>query len=84
MSAGQRARPQSPAGSGFPPPATAGRQARADERGEYRMICLKCRQRHHEDCPGGSWCDCQHQPTAEAQEAHEVPAGTALSWVRQG
>jgi hypothetical protein len=26
------------------------------------MICVPCRERHHEDCPGGTWCDCQHLP----------------------
>ena len=72
MSAGQRARPRSPAGSGFPPRRRPGRQDRVDERGEVPMICLECRQRHHEDCRGGNWCDCQHQPSPEAQEAHEA------------
>jgi hypothetical protein len=45
------------------------------------MICVPCRQpcrqRHHQDCPGGTWSDCQHLP---AQDAVEPP----LSWVRQG
>ena len=45
------------------------------------MICVECRQRDHEDCRGGTWCDCQHLPS---QEATEAPAETALSWVRQG
>jgi hypothetical protein len=45
------------------------------------MICVECRRRHHGDCRGGNWCDCQHQPAAEAQQAQ---AGLALSWVRQG
>lgn len=27
------------------------------------MICQSCRDRHHEGCRGGTWCDCQHQPT---------------------
>jgi hypothetical protein len=45
------------------------------------MICVSCRKRHHEDCPGDSWCDCQHLPS---QEAAEAPAETPLSWVRQG
>jgi hypothetical protein len=45
------------------------------------MICVPCRQRHHQDCPGGTWCDCQHLPAQDArQEAVEPP----LSWVRQG
>jgi hypothetical protein len=24
------------------------------------MICKPCRDRHHHECRGGSWCDCQH------------------------
>jgi hypothetical protein len=45
------------------------------------MICVPCRQRHHQDCPGGTWCDCQHLPAQDArQDAVEPP----LSWVRQG
>jgi hypothetical protein len=45
------------------------------------MICVACRQRHHESCPGGTWCDCQHQPSPEALQYETEPA---LSWVRQG
>ncbi|WP_300610935.1 hypothetical protein [Trebonia sp.] len=45
------------------------------------MICLPCRQRHHEDCPGGTWCDCQHLPARDASQAASEPS---LSWVRQG
>jgi len=42
------------------------------------MICIPCRKRQHEECPGGTWCDCQHQPpTLSASEP-------ALGWVRQG
>lgn len=26
------------------------------------MICTGCRRMFHEDCPGGTWCDCQHDP----------------------
>lgn len=26
------------------------------------MICGRCADRHHEDCRGGTWCDCQHKP----------------------
>jgi hypothetical protein len=43
------------------------------------MICDACRKRHHEDCPGGTWCDCQHQPPAEVAKEP-----TPLSWLRQG
>jgi hypothetical protein len=45
------------------------------------MVCVQCRRRHHEECPGGTWCDCQHQPSQGAQEDQTEPA---LSWVRQG
>jgi len=42
------------------------------------MICVPCRKHHHDDCPGGTWCDCQHQPSTAASS--DVP----MSWVRQG
>jgi hypothetical protein len=42
------------------------------------MICVPCRERRHEDCPGGNWCDCQHLPAAQPEG--EPP----LSWLRQG
>jgi len=57
------------------------------------MICVACRKRHHEDCPGGNWCDCQHLPApaadaagaaGEGSDADRLPAESALSWVRQG
>jgi hypothetical protein len=54
------------------------------------MVCVACRKRHHEDCPGGNWCDCQHLPApaagaaGEGSDADRVPAESALSWVRQG
>jgi hypothetical protein len=41
------------------------------------MICLSCRQQHHEDCPGGTWCDCQHRKP-------DTDAEPKLGWVRQG
>jgi len=47
------------------------------------MICVACRKQHHEECPGGTWCDCQHLPPAdppETQPGTEPP----LSWIRQG
>lgn len=28
------------------------------------VICQKCREQVHEECPGGTWCDCAHRPTA--------------------
>jgi len=45
------------------------------------MICVDCRRRQHQDCPGGNWCDCQHHVP---QETDEHPAESAMSWVRQG
>lgn len=45
------------------------------------MICATCRGRQHEDCPGGTWCDCQHQASPAEQEAQAEPA---VTWVRQG
>ncbi|WP_344971928.1 hypothetical protein [Streptosporangium fragile] len=42
------------------------------------MICDHCKQRRHEKCRGGSWCDCQHQPPAPK------PRESALGWRRQG
>ncbi|WP_269750639.1 hypothetical protein [Microbispora sp. ATCC PTA-5024] len=43
------------------------------------MICEACAGRRHEECRGGSWCDCQHQQPRETGEA-EPPE----NWVRQG
>ena len=48
------------------------------------MICVSCRRRHHEDCPGGTWCDCQHLPSADAGGDPEHAAEPALNWVHQG
>lgn len=28
------------------------------------FICTGCRNRRHEQCEGGSWCDCQHRSNA--------------------
>src|SRR6202042_1689620 len=41
------------------------------------MICLSCRQQHHEKCPGGTWCDCQHRQP-------DLAAEPQLGWIRQG
>ncbi|MGH3123546.1 MAG: hypothetical protein ACRDRJ_28305 [Streptosporangiaceae bacterium] len=41
------------------------------------MVCHACREQLHEDCPGGTWCDCQHQPPAQAAEPFQ-------GWLRQG
>lgn len=31
------------------------------------MICKVCRENHHGDCRGGTWCDCQHRPGTALQ-----------------
>ncbi|MEU4695995.1 hypothetical protein [Nonomuraea dietziae] len=41
------------------------------------VICEKCKERLHEECRGGSWCDCQHQD-------EETPQESELDWPRQG
>jgi hypothetical protein len=41
------------------------------------MVCAACRERRHDECPGGNWCDCQH---LSAQR----PAEPGLGWVSQG
>ncbi|MBB3726649.1 MULTISPECIES: hypothetical protein [Nonomuraea] len=41
------------------------------------VICEKCKERLHEECRGGSWCDCQHQ-------GEERPQESELDWPRQG
>lgn len=43
------------------------------------MVCEACKDRRHDDCRGGSWCDCQHQGFRVEDEA-EPPE----NWVRQG
>ena len=59
------------------------------------MICVACKVRSHEDCPGGTWCDCQHQPAAGGEaspeeHAHEAGPGPAqanepaVNWIHQG
>ncbi|MBB5964351.1 hypothetical protein [Planomonospora venezuelensis] len=42
------------------------------------MICQQCKDRRHEECRGGSWCDCQHQG------AEPEPRESPLVWPRQG
>ncbi|MEV8632497.1 hypothetical protein AB0395_12645 [Streptosporangium sp. NPDC051023] len=44
------------------------------------MICDRCKEHRHDECRGGSWCDCQHQPAGEAAKPRE----SALDWPRQG
>ncbi|GAA1827327.1 hypothetical protein GCM10009735_73580 [Actinomadura chokoriensis] len=55
------------------------------------MICPPCRERRHEECRGGSWCDCQHRPppaTPEERRRAGRRAGAdgepGVNWRRQG
>ncbi|WP_433462643.1 hypothetical protein [Spirillospora sp. CA-128828] len=57
------------------------------------MICESCRERRHEECRGGSWCDCQHVPAPggerrAAAPGTDPPAGEdaepPVNWRRQG
>jgi len=41
------------------------------------MVCPSCRAQRHDECRGGTWCDCQHQPPAQDAEPR-------LGWIRQG
>jgi len=41
------------------------------------MVCPDCKAQQHGKCPGGTWCDCQHQHPAP-------PAEARLGWIRQG
>nr|MBO2474692.1 hypothetical protein [Actinomycetales bacterium] len=35
--------------------------ARSVGRRRWVMICDACKERRHQDCRGGTWCDCQHR-----------------------
>ncbi|WP_157610142.1 hypothetical protein [Spirillospora albida] len=49
------------------------------------MICQPCRDRRHDQCRGGSWCDCQHQPAREEKKDDGAPSGEPrVNWRRQG
>ncbi|MBO2462416.1 hypothetical protein [Actinomadura violacea] len=63
------------------------------------MICQSCRERHHAECRGGSWCDCQHKaapatpsgPSRPVQGTPPEPSGERVqgaeppvNWKRQG
>jgi hypothetical protein len=41
------------------------------------MICFPCRQRRHTQCPGGTWCCCQHQPGQATPD--QQPTGTDVA-----
>jgi hypothetical protein len=64
--------------AGIPPNAGKRRNPLLAARTIESMICVPCRKHHHDDCPGGTWCDCQHQPSVVTSS--DVP----MSWVRQG
>ncbi|MFC7381411.1 hypothetical protein [Sphaerisporangium rhizosphaerae] len=34
-----------------------------------QVICEECKDHRHDDCRGGSWCDCQHRPADEPRES---------------
>jgi hypothetical protein len=38
---------------------------------------VSCQDQQHDDCPGGTWCDCQHLPP-------QLPPEPGLGWIRQG
>jgi hypothetical protein len=53
------------------------------------MICTPCADRNHGECPGGTWCECQHQPprtvyvpyarTPDAPRSEEIAAGIDIT-----
>ena len=45
------------------------------------MVCTHCREQQHAECPGGTWCDCQHLPLSALPQPADQES---LSWVRQG
>jgi len=36
------------------------------------VICRHCRNRHHDRCHGGSWCDCQHRDPVFVQGNEQI------------
>ncbi|MEO3869134.1 hypothetical protein ABGB18_09915 [Nonomuraea sp. B12E4] len=55
------------------------------------MICDSCKEKRHEDCRGGSWCDCQHQTrthtgptTPDNEDKEEGAQEPRVNWLRQG
>ncbi|MEV5708421.1 hypothetical protein [Actinoallomurus sp. NPDC052274] len=53
------------------------------------MICEACRERRHDECRGGTWCDCQHlPPESDGPEEQRPEAGEGpepgVNWLRQG
>ncbi|WP_433431098.1 hypothetical protein [Nonomuraea sp. CA-141351] len=50
------------------------------------MICESCKEKRHEDCRGGSWCDCQHQTDTrrEPDDTGGQKPEPPMNWLRQG
>lgn len=42
------------------------------------MICEPCRERNHDGCPNGTWCDCQHKKPVGAEDT-ESPLGAVIT-----
>lgn len=36
-------------------------EAGIKEKGMLNFICLACKNKHHNKCVGGTYCDCQHR-----------------------
>lgn len=47
-----------------------------------RFICDACRTNDHDNCPGGTWCDCQHKPRLVDTEVAALALGVAQATVR--
>lgn len=43
------------------------------------MICDACKDHRHQDCRGGSWCDCQHR-----ERMSEDDVEPRENWLRRG
>lgn len=39
------------------------------------MICNACIEKNHEDCKGGSHCDCQHRACEILEDGTVAPVG---------
>lgn len=51
------------------------------------FVCTKCREGKHDQCPGGTWCDCGHRqpqrlftPDRLAVTTHPIPMRQAPSY----
>lgn len=43
------------------------------------MICTACRNKKHDKCPGGTWCDCQHRHLPQNEKINDDPSNTAIT-----